>query len=105
KSEYDIPTNILTNLSNAPQEYSLSQNYPNPFNPATMIEFSIPSESYIKLKVYDIMGREVSILAQGIHNEGIYRTAFDGSAMASGIYIYKIETENFNLSKKMILMK
>src|SRR5690606_1326392 len=105
KSEYDIPTNILTNLNNAPQEYLLSQNYPNPFNPATMINYSIPVKGQVTLKVFDIMGREVAEVYNGVREPGNYSGTFDGSRLSIVIYIYSLVSGDFTSSHKMILLK
>ncbi len=85
--------------------FSLVQNYPNPFNPTTKIEYSIPHQSFVILKVYDILGREVVTLVNEEKAAGNYNVAFDGSALSSGVYFYKIQTGNFVEVKKMILLK
>lgn len=85
--------------------YSLDQNYPNPFNPATTISYSIPEESQISLKVYDVMGREVSELVSGRQLAGAYNVEFDASSLSSGTYFYKLTAGNFVSVKKMILLK
>ena len=87
------------------KEYSLSQNYPNPFNPNTNIEFAIPETAQAKLVVYDLSGKEVSILVNQQLSPGTYNYSLDGSNLSSGVYIYKLETENFVDTKKMILVK
>lgn len=89
-----------------PTKFELSQNYPNPFNPSTKINFALPTDTKVILKVYDITGREVAIL---INNEnrpaGYYSMDFDGKSMASGFYIYRIQTEKNIETKKMVLVK
>jgi hypothetical protein len=101
---------ILTKDSNeeillAPVEFSLDQNYPNPFNPSTTINYSIPEAGNVEMKVYDILGNEVATLVNEAKAPGIYSAVFDASSLASGIYIYKLKTNNFLQTKKMILMK
>ena len=86
-------------------EYSLSQNYPNPFNPNTNIQFAIPETAQVRLVVYDLNGKEVSILINQQLSPGTYNYSLDGSNLASGVYIYQLETENFVDTKKMILVK
>jgi photosystem II stability/assembly factor-like uncharacterized protein len=88
-----------------PEKFSLSQNYPNPFNPSTKIKFAIPNSSFIKLAVYDMLGREVSSLVNENLQPGTYEYEFDASDLNSGIYFYKITTEDFSEVKKMILLK
>jgi aminopeptidase N len=90
---------------NVPVQYNLSQNYPNPFNPTTTIEFSIPQSGIVTLKVFNILGSEVVTLVNGPVESGIHKVTFDASSLESGVYFYKIETENFVDTKKMILLK
>jgi len=88
--------------------FSLNQNYPNPFNPTTNIGFRIASASgggFVTLKVYDILGREVATLVNEEKPAGNYEVEFDGGALASGIYFYKLQTGNYTSVKKMILIK
>ena len=91
--------------NNIPDKFELNQNYPNPFNPTTNIRFNIPSNEMVKLTVYDILGREVSVLVNEFKNAGSYQVDFNASAFTSGIYFYKIEAGNFTDIKKMILVK
>ena len=88
-----------------PSDFSLKQNYPNPFNPATTIEFSIPQESFVELKVYDILGNEVTTLASEYYPAGNYKADFSGDDLTSGIYIAKMSVGDFAQTRKMILIK
>ncbi|MCI0715771.1 MAG: T9SS type A sorting domain-containing protein [Chlorobi bacterium] len=88
-----------------PNYYSLSQNYPNPFNPSTTIRFSVPKNTNVTLKVYDVLGKEVAVLVNELKQAGFHTVDFDASHLASGIYFYKIEAGDFNSVKKMILVK
>ena len=88
-----------------PTNYNLSQNYPNPFNPTTKIEYSIPKTSFVRLKVYDILGREVAALVDEEKSVGSYNIEFNGNNLSSGIYFYKIQAGDYSLVKKMILIK
>ena len=88
-----------------PSAYSLSQNYPNPFNPTTNIKFSIVKTGQAKLIVYDVQGREVQTLVNERLQPGTYEAAFDGSALNTGIYFYKLITGTFSETKKMLLIK
>ncbi len=90
---------------NAPYDFRLSQNYPNPFNPSTTIKYSIPTAEFVTLKVYDLYGQEVSTLVSEQKQEGSYSVKFDGSNLASGVYVYKLAAENFIDSKKFTLLK
>lgn len=98
---------IEPNQNIIPDGFSLSQNYPNPFNPATKIKFAIPGSlaAQIFLSVYDILGREVAVLVNEQLKPGNYAVDFDGSKLASGVYFYKLITDNFKSTKKMLLIK
>lgn len=85
--------------------YRLLQNYPNPFNPATNIEFRIPDEGFVKLKIYDAAGKEVAELLNKNMSMGTHKITFDASHLNSGVYFYKLETDKFSETKKMIVSK
>ncbi len=96
----------ITPISNQiPEEYFLNQNYPNPFNPVTNIEFQVPVNGNIKLTVFDITGREIAVLLNEQLSAGVYKVDFDASLYASGVYFYKLESDNFTNTKKMLLVK
>jgi hypothetical protein len=111
------PVGIESYDYNIPKSFSLSQNYPNPFNPSTEIKFSIPSPSpskmergpgsevQVSLRIYDILGRELATLVSEQLKPGTYEYEWDGSNFASGIYFYKLETEDFSQTKRMVLIK
>ena len=88
-----------------PERYSLNQNYPNPFNPSTTIKYSMPTSEFVTLKVYDVLGNEVSTLVHEEKLAGSYEIEFTASELSSGIYFYKIQSNSFTETKKMILMK
>ncbi len=88
-----------------PKNYELYQNFPNPFNPTTTISYQIPQKGLVDLKVYNILGQEIAVIVNKIEEAGIYNVQFDSSKLPSGVYIYSIRVNNFNSSKKMILMK
>ena len=92
-------------ISGLPQNFELTQNYPNPFNPSTKIEYSIPEESFVQLKVYDILGNEVATLVHEEQSVGTYRADFSGSNLSSGMYIAKLQAGNFIQTRKMLLLK
>jgi hypothetical protein len=88
-----------------PEKFSLSQNYPNPFNPVSNIKFDIPKSSLVKIIVYDASGREAGVLVNQQLQPGSYNTVFDGTALSSGIYFYKITAGEFIETKKMMMIK
>ncbi len=88
-----------------PVTFSLSQNYPNPFNPTTGVRFQVPGASDVKLVVYDILGREVATLVNERKAAGRYEVKFDGSGLASGVYIYRLTAGSFVQTRKMILLR
>jgi len=89
----------------SPQSFALEQNYPNPFNPTTIIQYTIASSQYVQLKVYDILGNEVSTLVNEVKSAGTYEIIFDASDLSSGTYFYRLHTGSFVETKKMILIK
>lgn len=96
---------ITTISEQLPVKYSLSQNYPNPFNPNTNLEFGISKWGFASLKIYDISGKEVATLVNSNLKPGKYRYNFDASALSSGLYFYKLQTDNFLETKMMTLIK
>jgi hypothetical protein len=99
---------LATGISNSdmPVEFNLSQNFPNPFNPTTVINFAIPQTSAVTLDVYDMTGKLVStLISNETRTEGSYSYQVDGSALSSGMYIYRLTAGNFSGSRKMILIK
>ena len=96
-----INFNGLTN----PESYDLAQNYPNPFNPTTIIKYQIPEDGIVSLKIYDILGKEIKTLVNEHKPTGRYEINFDASNLASGVYIYRIQINDFVSSKKMMLVK
>jgi hypothetical protein len=88
-----------------PAENRLSQNYPNPFNPKTTISYSLSKANNVTLKIYDVLGREVASLVNEFKSEGWYTVQFDASALASGIYFYRLHAGNFVETKKLVVAK
>jgi len=88
-----------------PKKHELMQNYPNPFNPETMINFAIPKNEFVNIKVYDVLGREVMTLVNEKLNAGYYEFSFNASALSSGMYFYKMTTNSFSEIKRMVLVK
>jgi hypothetical protein len=83
----------------------LSQNYPNPFNPFTTIHYQIPSRAHVTLTVFDLLGREVATLVDGMEEPGEKRATFDGSALASGVYFYRLRAGDFVQTRKLVLVR
>lgn len=99
---------ILTNIKDIDyigSSYKLSQNYPNPFNSTTKISFTIPKHAHVLLKLFDILGREISILINKELNSGEYEIEFDGKDLSSGVYFYTLTADSFIDTKKLLLMK
>jgi hypothetical protein len=94
--------NISTEI---PSEFSLNQNYPNPFNPTTNIKYSIPKNSFVKLVVFDALGREVETLVNEKQSAGTYEATFGGTSLTSGVYFYRLTTDGFSDTKRMLMIK
>lgn len=88
-----------------PQIYSLSQNYPNPFNPVTTIKYELPEDGFVQLLIYDLLGNKIKTLVNSRHNAGRFQVLFDGSALPSGVYFYRLFTDRFSATRKLLLMK
>ncbi|MDD5363505.1 MAG: DUF2341 domain-containing protein [Ignavibacteria bacterium] len=99
------PTKISQIGNTIPDKYSLLQNYPNPFNPTTSIHFNLPKDTYVELKVYDITGKEIVMLANGTYKAGTYMIDFDAANYSSGVYFYKLTAGKFTDIKRMVLVK
>jgi uncharacterized delta-60 repeat protein len=99
------PTGVEYQNSIKPTDFVLYQNYPNPFNPTTKISYSIPERSNVILKVYDVLGNEVANLVNEEKDRGVYSINFDASALASGMYLYRLQAGSFIETKKLILIK
>ena len=90
---------------NNPKRFDLEQNYPNPFNPVTKIEYSVPVNSNITIKVFDILGNEICTLFDGKRKPGNYEVTFNGSRLSSGIYLYQMISDHFMKTKKLVFLK
>ncbi|GBD86929.1 hypothetical protein BMS3Abin03_00854 [bacterium BMS3Abin03] len=100
--EYSNEVNIDVST---PLTFTLEQNYPNPFNPSTVIKYSIAEKGFVKLNVYNLLGGKVAALVNDVQEAGRYEITFNASNLASGIYVYSLQSGSFNSVKKMILMK
>ena len=106
--EFNVSTTTdIKEDTSVPTEFKLMQNYPNPFNPSTIISFSIPEEQNVSLVVYDALGKEVAVLINEFMQPGFYNSQFSilNSQLSSGIYFYRLETDRFTQTKKMLLTK
>jgi hypothetical protein len=103
--ETGIVLGSTPNTTSIPSTFTLNQNYPNPFNPVTKISFALPKAGFVTLKVYDLLGKEVSTLVNQEMNAGSYNVDFNGAKLSSGLYFYKLETNGFSSVKKMMLVK
>jgi hypothetical protein len=97
----------INNITEYPDEFNLGQNYPNPFNPSTIISYSLKENSNVTLKVFDLLGREVALLVNEMQAAGVYNYEFNMTdyELTSGVYFYKLQTENFSDVRKMTIQK
>ena len=103
--QLSAPPVEVTSFSSPISGFKLAQNYPNPFNPATTIKYSLPENSFVTLKVYNILGKEVATLVNEEKSTGIYEVSFNATNLPSGIYFYTIHAGKLMETKKMILIK
>jgi hypothetical protein len=99
-----IYTGVLPTDKQIPEEPFLGQNYPNPFNPSTTIKFELPRASEVRLSVFDILGREVSVLVNERRDAGVHEVKFDGTGLASGAYFYRLQVGDFVQARKLMLV-
>ncbi|MCX6165539.1 MAG: M20/M25/M40 family metallo-hydrolase [Ignavibacteriae bacterium] len=99
------PTGIGNQTTGIPKKFDMKQNYPNPFNPVTKIQYEVPKASYVTIKVYDILGREVATLVNTNMEAGYFMYDFDASALSSGVYIYKMTAGTFEKTMRMMVVK
>jgi hypothetical protein len=98
-------TGLDDNLTGVPDRFVLFQNYPNPFNPRTTIRYGLPERSKVIIKIYDITGTQVQILENSMKDAGYHNISWNSSRVASGIYFYQVQTENFAAVKKCLYIK
>jgi len=101
----EMITSVHPSLSGLPKEFKLDQNYPNPFNPTATISYSLPQKSFVTLKLYDLLGREVRILVNGEQEPGNYSRIVDANDLPSGVYFYRLQAGKFTDIKKMLMVK
>jgi hypothetical protein len=102
--QIDSPTNANDDNS-SPESFKLYQNYPNPFNPSTTIEFSVDKQTFVKLTVFTSLGQKVAELVNNSFKQGSYKIRFNGSGLASGVYIYRLTADKISIEKKMQILK
>jgi len=90
---------------NLPDDYGLSQNYPNPFNPSTIIGYALPQDAFVRLEVFNMLGQQVAVLVDGEQQAGYHSVVFDGSQLASGVYLYRLAADDFINMKRFVLLK
>jgi hypothetical protein len=95
----------VTQQSTQPVAFALNQNFPNPFNPSTLIRYQLAGAGSVKLTVYDILGREVATLVDGMQQQGAHEARFDAGGLSSGVYLYRLQTSGFVQQRKMVLQK
>jgi hypothetical protein len=100
-----LPTGVDDDPTALPRTAHLAQNYPNPFNPTTIIEFTLPRSTQVELSVYNILGQRVVVLIDRAMRLGRHTVTFDGSHLASGVYLYRLKTSDRTTTRKMVLMK
>ncbi len=102
--EYSVPTSVQGNAP-VPEQFALHQNYPNPFNPSTTIKFSLPQAGMTTLTVFDVLGNKVGTILSGHHEAGTHLVTFNAGTLASGVYMYTLQSGAFSQTKKFLLMK
>ncbi len=105
RPHFELLTAVDDHSGMVPQAFLLSQNYPNPFNPNTIITYELPKLSEVRLGVYDMLGREVSVLVNDRREAGVHEVQFDGSGFAGGVYFYRLQTGDFMATKWLLLLK
>jgi len=103
--EFSGETVSLTKLGELPQAYALRQNYPNPFNPKCKVAFDMPNAGHAQLHVFNVLGQKVATLVDGHLEAGSHVVEFDGTNLSSGVYFYRLETNGFSKTHKMMLLK
>ncbi len=101
----DVVSDVFKQGNSIPEEYFLYQNYPNPFNPTTTIKYSILHQSYVTLKIFDILGRQIELLVNEIQSSGNYEFKFDAKILSSGVYYYQLKSNSFIQTRKMVILK
>ena len=102
---HNLPPSSIGGGSITPVRYWLNQNYPNPFNPETTIEYHLPGQTRVTIKVFDLLGREVSTLVDGVKGPGYESVKFDAHGLASGLYFYRLQADDFTETRKLLYLR
>ncbi len=105
EQKYRQLTSVESDQNNIPSEFALGQNYPNPFNPSTKISYQLPRSGFVNLKIYNVLGKEVAILVNEEKPAGKYEVDFNAGNLSTGVYFYKLTSNNFTQVNKMLLVK
>lgn len=100
-----IITSTPLSSGELPVEFSLEQNYPNPFNPNTTISYQLPTQSHVTIKVFDVLGREVTTLVDGLEEPGYKSVNFNSNGLSNGVYYYRLQAGSFVETKKLVLLR
>jgi hypothetical protein len=100
-----VISDVNYRCSESPERYELHQNYPNPFNPSTTIKYELPTASIVRLGVYDMLGREVSVLVDEVRNAGVHEVKFEGGTLSSGVYFYRLQAGDYVATKRLLLLR
>ncbi len=103
--EVDVASDVNEKPAGVPTQAALAQNYPNPFNPSTTIRYELPAASQVRLSVFDMLGREVSVLVNERREAGVHEARFDGSGLASGVYLYRMQSGDFVQTRQLVLVR
>jgi hypothetical protein len=98
-------TDVPANTTGLPERFTLSQNYPNPFNPSTNISYALPQSQNVRLSVFNVLGQEVAVLVNGVQDAGVHNVTFDGKGLTSGVYFYRLQSNENVATLKMMLLK
>jgi hypothetical protein len=101
----EMATLVEKPSTDMPVHFSLDQNYPNPFNPTTTISFSLPFKSFVSLKIFDLIGREVTTIVSEEMSAGNYTKQWNAAALASGVYFYRLQAATYTETKKLVLLR
>lgn len=101
----EMVVSVETTPTELPSSYSLHQNYPNPFNPSTTIKYEVPRTSDVRLSVFDMLGRKVSVLVNQRRDAGVHEVKFDGSGLSSGVYLFRLQAGGFVQTRKLVLLQ
>jgi hypothetical protein len=101
----EMITSVGNSLGGLPHEFALHQNYPNPFNPSTTIKYELPKSTVVRLSVYDMLGREVSVLVDERRDTGVHEVNFEASRLSSGVYFYRLQAGDFTQTKRLLLLR